>query len=161
MLLNDPMPVPLALRVAPRRALAAKGEVVCWPFMRKNRVWIDHSDRWFVLLDGEAVAIIDNPHDHDMFWFSWDAQAMHANSIPTDLWDGSTDARRTFRHAETGEIDLCAFPAGQHTLPSGRVVIRGPLRGRGKRLADLKAKPRSVIGRFLQRMLKTGKIQVP
>jgi hypothetical protein len=103
---------------------------VCWPF--KNRVSIDKSDRWFVLLDGQAVAMIDNPEDRDMFWFSWQIHEIFEKSIPPDLWDCSVDARRLFQHVDTAQIDPMAIPSlTQPPAESGRVVIRGPLRGRG------------------------------
>jgi hypothetical protein len=86
------------------------------------------SDRWLVLLDGQPVAMIDNPQDADMFWFTWDVHGIDGAPVPADLWDYSNDGRRSFQHADTGEIDAGAFPAGNRVLASGRICIRGPLR---------------------------------
>jgi hypothetical protein len=98
---------------------------------------ISKSDRWYVQLDGRPVAIIENPIDADMFWFTWDVLQLGEAPIPTDLWDYSTDSRRSFRHLETDELDPGAFPGGKGMLESGRVLIRGPLRNRGRLIDEI------------------------
>jgi hypothetical protein len=121
---------------------------VCWLFKCKNRVSIGKSDRWFVLLDGKAVAMIDNPVYFDMFWFSWQIHEIFEKSIPPDLWECAADARRLFQHVDTGEIDPMAIPSLTQPPPeTGKVVIRGPLHGRGPQ--DLGRK--SLIGSLFQR----------
>lgn len=101
-----------------------------WPFTTKASPAIDASDRWFVLLDGEAVAMLSNPQDADMFWFTWEVHPIGEGSVPLDLWQYANDGRRSFRHVDTGECDRGAFSGGNGPLDSGRVLIRGPLRGR-------------------------------
>lgn len=96
-----------------------------WPFQR-TRPSIERTDAWYVQLDGEPVALIDDPQDDDMFWFTWRISALEGKEIPADLWDYANDDRRTFRHAETGEV-TGAIPAGPNAAYSeGRVLIRGP-----------------------------------
>jgi hypothetical protein len=111
---------------------------------------IRESDRWYVQLDGRPVAIIENPTDADMFWFTWDVVPLGETPIPTDLWDYSTDSRRSFRHLETDELDPVAFPGGKALLESGRVLLRGPLRNRGCLFDDQYRAPKSRIRRLLQ-----------
>ena len=111
---------------------------------------ISQSDRWYVQLDGRPVAIIENPTGADMFWFTWDVVPLGERPIPTDLWDYSTDSRRSFRHFETDELDPVAFPGGKGMLESGRVLIRGPLRNRGRLLDEQNRAPKSRIRRLLQ-----------
>ena len=97
---------------------------------------ISESDRWYVQLDGRPVAIIENPIDADMFWFTWDVVQFGETPIPADLWEYSNDSRRSFRHLETSELDPGAFPGGKGMLESGRVLIRGPLRNREQLLDE-------------------------
>lgn len=91
---------------------------------------IEAHDRWYVELDERPVAMIANPADADMFWFTWDVLAIDAAPIPEDLWDYSNDARRSFRHVVTGERNRLTFPGGKGLLASGKVLLRGPLRSR-------------------------------
>lgn len=96
-----------------------------WPFQQK-RLSIEPTDRWYVQLDGEPVALLDDPRDSDMFWFTWRISLIEGQEIPADLWNYANDARRTFRHLETGELTE-AIPAGANAAYSeGRVLIRGP-----------------------------------
>ena len=74
---------------------------------------ISKSDRWYLQFDGRPVAIIENPIDAEMFWFTWDVVQLGEAPTPIDLWDYSTDARRSFRHLETDELDPGAFPGGR------------------------------------------------
>ncbi|HEV8002106.1 MAG TPA: hypothetical protein VGP63_19615, partial [Planctomycetaceae bacterium] len=99
--------------------------------------------------------MIDNPEDRDMFWFSWQIHEISEKSIPADLWDCSADARRLFQHVDSREIDPIAIPSlTQPTPESGRVVIRGPLRGRGAVLNGRhEFAPKSSIRRIFQRLL--------
>jgi hypothetical protein len=76
-----------------------------------NRTSLDVSERWFVLLDGQPVAMIGNPKWAEMFWLAWDVHEISGNSVPPDLWDCATDKRRSFQHVDTGEMDPLAFPA--------------------------------------------------
>jgi hypothetical protein len=99
-----------------------------WPFCKRPRDSIDQADRWFVEVDKQAVAVIANPAPSDMFWFTWDILPLDGTATPEDLWDYALDARRSFRHAATGERDCLAFPAGKGILPDGRVLLRGPHR---------------------------------
>jgi hypothetical protein len=101
-----------------------------WPLTKEARPAIDAADRWFVLLNGEPVAMLSNPHDADMFWFTWDVHSIGQGYVSADLWQYSNDERRSFRHVDTDELDPYAFPGGTGLLDSGRVLIRGPLRGR-------------------------------
>jgi hypothetical protein len=61
-----------------------------------------------------------------MFWFTWDVVQLREIPIPADLWDYSTDSRRSFRHLETNELDSGAFPGGRGILEFGRVLIHDP-----------------------------------
>jgi hypothetical protein len=98
--------------------------------------------------------MIDSPEYFDMFWFTWEIHEVFENSIPTDLWNHSTDPRRSLQHVETGEIDPFAIPAGKQEPESGRVLIRGPLRGRGAVLNGRhEFAPKSAIRRIFQRLL--------
>jgi hypothetical protein len=99
-----------------------------WLFGRKSRDGIDKLDRWFVELDEQPVALITNPADADLFWFTWDVVALGETPAPSDLWDYTNDHRRSFRHAATGERNSHTIPAAQGVLPNGRVMLRGPLR---------------------------------
>jgi hypothetical protein len=99
-----------------------------WPFHRKARSTVEETDRWFVELDGHAVAMIANPVDADMFWYTWELTPLEGTPIPDDLWDYENDSRRSFRHAVTGERDSCTIPAGRGVLTGGRVLLRGPHR---------------------------------
>jgi|SRR6056297_2036992 len=102
-----------------------------WPFHKKKPTAIEPSDRWYVEIDEQPVAIIDNPANSDMFWFTWELHQLDANDLPTDLWDYSMDNRRSFRHVVTNERSRCTIPAGKGAvLPDGRVLLRGPLKGR-------------------------------
>ena len=74
--------------------------------------------------------MIDNPADSDMFWFTWDVHEVDGMPIPPDVWDYSKDKVRSFRHVDKGEEDPYVFPGGKGLLESGRVLPRGPLRGR-------------------------------
>ena len=121
-----------------------------WLFRPQIETSISESDRWYVQLDSRPVAIIENPTDADMFWFTWDVVPMGEIPIPADLWDYSTDSRRSFRHFETNELDSGAFPGGKGMLESGRVLIRGPLRNRGRLLDEHYRAPKSRIRRLLQ-----------
>jgi hypothetical protein len=104
---------------------------VIWPFRKKEPNAIEASDRWYVEIDGQPVAIIDSPVDSEMFWFTWQLHPLDGTVPPPDLWDYSMDARRSFRHAKTNERNLCTIPAGKGAvLPDGRVLLRGPLKGR-------------------------------
>ena len=97
-----------------------------WPFKR-NRFSIEPDDAWFVQLDGEAVAIIDDPQAGEMFWFWWRQKPVHGEPIPSGLWDYANDSRRSFRHCETGEITTIVVPAGSEAaLTDGRALLRGP-----------------------------------
>jgi hypothetical protein len=111
---------------------------------------ISATDRWYVQLDDHPVAVIENPIDADMFWFTWDVQQLGETPVPADLWDYSTDSRRSFRHVETGEIDSVAILGGKGELPSGRVLIRGPLRNRTQTIDEQHRVPKSLMQRFLQ-----------
>jgi hypothetical protein len=73
---------------------------------------MDASDRWFVLLDGEPVALLSNPQDADMSWFIWDVQAIGQGYVSADLWQYSNDGRRSFRHVDTGELIRMRFLEG-------------------------------------------------
>lgn len=97
-----------------------------WPFRSRKR--IDADDCWFVELDGQPVALIANPADADMFWFTWDVLPLESTPVPGDLWDYANDARRSFRHVATGERNRVTFPGGKGILPDGRVLLRGPVR---------------------------------
>lgn len=121
-----------------------------WLFRPQIEMSISEPDRWYVQLDGRPVAIIENPTDADMFWFTWDVVPLGEKPIPTDLWDYSTDSRRSFRHFETDELDSGAFPGGRGMLESGRVLIRGPLRNRERLLDEQYRAAKSRIRRFLQ-----------
>jgi hypothetical protein len=121
-----------------------------WPFRPKIELEICEADRWYVQLDGVPVAVIFNPADADMFWFTWDVMPAGKDSIPTDLWDYSTDTRRSFRHVETDELDSGAFPGGKGLLESGRVLIRGPLRNRSRLFDEQTRAPKSRIRCLLQ-----------
>jgi hypothetical protein len=121
-----------------------------WLFRSQVVMSINESDRWYVQLDGRPVAIIENPMDADMFWFTWDVVQLGETPIPTDLWDYSTDSRRSFRHLETNELDSGAFPGGKGSLESGRVLIRGPLRNRGGLINEQDLAPKSWIRRLFQ-----------
>ena len=101
-----------------------------------TRDLVDIADQWYVLLDGGPVAVLDNPKDAEMFWFTWDVHKIDGLSIPSNLWEHSVDSRRSFRHVETGELDPHAFPAGDGPLESGRIMIRGPIRGRDDEQKD-------------------------
>ncbi|MCA9195450.1 MAG: hypothetical protein KDB03_26950 [Planctomycetales bacterium] len=102
-----------------------------WPFRKKTPNAIEPSDRWYVEIDDRPVAIIDNPVDAEMFWFKWQLHSLDGADTPTDLWDYSMDARRSFRHVEINERNRCTSPAGKGAvLPDGRVLLRGPLKGR-------------------------------
>ena len=96
-----------------------------WLFRVRKR--IDAKDRWFVELDGAPVAMIANPVDTDMFWFTWDVLPLESTPVPEDLWNYVNDARRSFRHIDTGERST-TYPGGEGILPNGRVLLRGPLR---------------------------------
>lgn len=88
---------------------------------------IEPGDSWYVQLDGEPVALIDQPADDDMFWFRWRLSPLFLNEIPPDLWDYGNDSRRSFRHCETGEVDPHVIPAGPDAAyKDGRVLLRGP-----------------------------------
>jgi hypothetical protein len=123
---------------------------ISWLSKSRIEMSISKSDRWYVQLDGRPVAIIENPIDADMFWFTWDVVQLGEIPIPKDLWDYSTDSRRSFRHLETDELDTGAFPGGKGMLESGRVLIRGPLRNRGRLLDEQYRAPKSRIRRLLQ-----------
>jgi hypothetical protein len=102
-----------------------------WPFHKKEPAAIEPSDRWYVEIDEQPVAIIDNPADSGMFWFTWELHPLDGNDLPTDLWDYSMDSRRSFRHVVTSERSRYTIPAGKGAiLPDGRVLLRGPLQGR-------------------------------
>jgi hypothetical protein len=102
-----------------------------WPFQRKKSKPIEPSDRWYVEIDDHPVAIIDNPVDADMYWFTWQLHSMGGADAPPDLWDYSMDARRSFRHVKTNERNRCTIPSGKGAvLPDGRVLLRGPFKGR-------------------------------
>ena len=98
-----------------------------WPFRRAPST-VEETDRWLVELDGQAVAMIANPADSDMFWYTWDVTPLEGIPIPDDLWDYKNDARRSFRHVVTGERDSRTIPAGRGVLTDGRVLLRGPHR---------------------------------
>ena len=119
-----------------------------WLSRPQPELSISESDRWYVQLDGLPVAIIENPTDADMFWFTWDVVPLGETPIPTDLWDYSTDSRRSFRHFESDELDPGAFPGGKGMLESGRVLIRGPLRNRRRLLDEQRHEPKSSIWCF-------------
>jgi hypothetical protein len=121
-----------------------------WLSRPQPELSISESDRWYVQLDGHPVAIIENPTDADMFWFTWDVVPLGETQIPTDLWGYSTDSRRSFRHFETDELDPGAFPGGKGMLESGRVLIRGPLRNRERLLDEHERAPKTRIRRLLQ-----------
>ncbi|MHB8863245.1 MAG: hypothetical protein ACYC6N_12615 [Pirellulaceae bacterium] len=88
---------------------------------------VELTDEWLVELDGKPVALLFNPRDNDMFWFTWDIGPI-GKEIPKDLWSYNNDARRTFRHRVNGYCDNCAFPATDDPIVEGdRVLIRGPL----------------------------------
>jgi hypothetical protein len=120
-----------------------------WLFRTQPQLSISESDRWYVQLDGHPVAIIENPADAEMFWFTWDVVPFGEPTLPADLWDYSTDSRRSFRHLETNELDPGAFPGGTGLLESGRILIRGPLRNRGRLLDEQYRAPKSRIRRLL------------
>jgi hypothetical protein len=65
---------------------------VIWPFRRKKSHAIEPSDRWYVEIDDQPVAIIDNPVDAEMYWFKWQLHSMDGADIPSGLWDYSMDA---------------------------------------------------------------------
>ena len=101
-----------------------------WPFRREESPAIEPDDRWYVEIDEHPVAIIDNPADSDMFWFTWRLHTLDGVTLPDDLWDFSMDARRSFRHLTTNERNRYTIPAGKGAvLPDGRVLLRGPLKG--------------------------------
>jgi hypothetical protein len=94
--------------------------------LRKSAA-VELADEWLVELDGKPVAILSNPRDNDMFWFTWDIGPIE-EEIPKDLWSYKNDARRTFRHRISGYCDRCAYPATDNPVVEGeRVLIRGPL----------------------------------
>lgn len=129
-----------------------------WFSRSQIEMLISESDRWYVQLDGRPVAIIEHPTDADMFWFTWEVVPLGETPIPTDLWDYSTDSRRSFRHLETDELDPGAFPGGKGLLESGRVLICGPLRNRGHLLDDQYRAPKSRIRRLLQWVISLPRI---
>ena len=122
---------------------------ISWLSRSRVEMSISESDRWYVQLDGRPVAIIENPIDADMFWFTWDVVQLGETAIPTDLWDYSTDSRRSFRHIETDELDPGAFPGGKGMLESGRVLLRGPFRNRARLIDEQYRAPKSRIRRLL------------
>ncbi|WP_166827368.1 hypothetical protein [Thalassoroseus pseudoceratinae] len=85
---------------------------------------VDEFDEWFVLIDGTPVALLKNPEDADMFWFTWEVVEVDGRLVPEDLWDYSNDKRRSFRHVRTSELNEHAFPGGTKPLETGRVLIR-------------------------------------
>lgn len=68
--------------------------------LRKSTA-VELTDEWLVELDGKPVAILSDPRDNDMFWFTW-AIGPIEEEIPKDLWSYQNDARRTFRHRING-----------------------------------------------------------
>lgn len=90
---------------------------------------ISPDDEWYVELDGKAVAILSNPRDADMFWFTWDIHPASPNQmIPSDLWLYESDTRRGFRHRFKAIRDDFAIPSTNHpNLADSRVLLRGPL----------------------------------
>ncbi len=45
---------------------------ISWLSRSRVEMSISEFDRWYVQLDGRPVAIIEDPIEADMFWFTWD-----------------------------------------------------------------------------------------
>ena len=89
---------------------------------------ISGNDEWYVELDGNPVAVLSNPLDAEMFWYTWEIRPIGGDEIPNDLWSYEADTRRSFRHCFKDYCDECAFPATDNPIiDGGRVLIRGPL----------------------------------
>ena len=94
----------------------------------RQELAISESDEWYVELDGKPVAVLSNPRDADMFWFTWDIRPVDDNEIPNDVWSYASDMRRSFRHRFKDHVDDCAIPATDNPIgDDGRVLIRGPV----------------------------------
>ena len=84
------------------------------------------ADGWFVELDGNVLAELDDPQWVDMFWCSYAVHVRAPEHEPTvysdEAWNACTFVLRNRR---TREIAPNAFAGGTPVIRDGRVTMRG------------------------------------